>query len=105
MNKINKKLLSAIGLSLACMVLAFDVLAGTGGSYFDAFYSELVGWLDGAPGKSLMVLMFIAAGYFGVVEPNFLRCAGSVLFGLVFMNAQTLIEAFLSASISATPIM
>lgn len=91
----NKKLLifNVLWISL----LSFSAIAGTGGAAFDSFYTEAAGWLDGAPGKILMVFMFLAAGYYGVVEPNFMRAAGGAVFGLVLANAQTLIDGFLTA--------
>ncbi|WP_105169408.1 hypothetical protein [Pseudoalteromonas sp. T1lg23B] len=90
---------SILFIGLASLLFALDVFAGTGGSQFDTYYSEIVGWLDGAPGKGLMALMFLVAGYFAVIEPNFMRAGAAALFGLVFANASAFITGFLTATI------
>lgn len=95
-----KLIVSTIGLLALAGLFLFDAVAGTGGAQFDAWNAEFAGWLDGAPGKTLMVGMFIAAGYYGVIEPRLDRCGVAVVFGVILANAQTVIDAFLTASIA-----
>jgi len=77
-------------------MFAFSAFAGTGGAYFDSFYAEVAGWLTGAPGKILMVFMFMAAGFYSVIQPEFLKAGAATVFGLVFANAETLIQNLLT---------
>mgnify|MGYP000017622206 FL=1 len=93
-NIFNKKTLSF--LAILTSMFAFSAFAGTGGAYFDAFYAEVAGWLTGAPGKIIMVFMFMAAGFYAVIQPDFLKAAGATVFGLVFANAETLITNLLT---------
>lgn len=90
----NKSLLTCMAVFLS--MFAFSAFAGSGGAYFDAFYTDIAGWLTGAPGKVLMVFMFLAAGFYAVIQPDFLKAAGATVFGLVFANAQTVIDALLT---------
>ena len=96
-----KLIISTITLLALAGLFLFDAAAGTGGAQFDAWNAEFVGWLDGAPGKTLMVGMFLVAAYYGIVEPRLDRCGIAVAFGVILANAQTVIDAFLTASIAA----
>jgi hypothetical protein len=94
-----KFILGTMGIILFLSLFGFDVMAGTGGTAFDGFYAEVAGWLTGAPGKTIMVLMFLGSAFYSVIEPNFIRAAAAAIFGLILANATEMIEAFLSATL------
>lgn len=92
-----KKLTKAL-LVVATATIATAAFAGSGGNQFGGIYTELSGWLAGAPGKAIAVLAFGLA-MFNVVKQNFVAAGGSFVGCLLMANAQSIIENFLTAGI------
>lgn len=92
------KKLTKVLLVVAASVAATSAFAGAGGTQFAGIYTELAGWLSGAPGKSIAVLAFGLA-MFNVVKQNFIAAGGSFVGCLLMANAESIIDGFLTAGI------
>lgn len=85
---------AVIGALFSAMAMA----GGTGGTEFNAIFTQLEGWVGGVPGKIIAILAFSAA-MFNVVKQNFMMAAGAFVGAVVMANAVAVIELLFGAGI------
>ena len=90
----------AVLFAVSMLLLAPDVLAGTGGSTeFGSIYTMLTGWLQGTLGRS-MAVTFVAVGLVGgVMRGSIMGFVVGIAAGLGVYTAPTVIDAIVTATL------
>ena len=94
----------ALLLALTVTLLAApDAFAGNGGAEFDDIYDKLVAYMQGTPGRIVMILAFIVAGISAVVAQRLAGFAVGLGLGIVVYYAQGLVEGVVTATLPLLP--
>lgn len=101
---LNRRLLLACLLAvLATTVIAPEACAGVGGAEFDDIYDKLVGYMQGTPGRIVMILAFIVAAIAAVVTQSLAGFAVGLGIGITVYYAQGLVDGVIVATLPITP--
>lgn len=84
---------------LVAAACAGSAMAGTGGSEFDQVYDTLIDWMQGTLGRIIAITMLFVGIAYGVVRQSIIAAVVFVASGLVLYNAQTVIEAVMTATV------
>lgn len=100
--------LSAHRLSLTLLLVASALVlvavpefarAGAGGAEFDEIWDKLVGWMQGTPGKIVMIMSFIVAVVAGIVGQSLEGFMISLGIGIGVYYAPMLTEGIVTATL------
>ncbi|MFE8032864.1 TraA family conjugative transfer protein [Thiohalocapsa marina] len=94
-------LLAAAALSLVGLALLAPepVLAGTGGTEFQATYDMLIGWMTGLLGRIIAIAFIIVGLIAGVARQSIMSFAIGIAAGLGIFMAPDIIDAVVSATL------
>ncbi|MFE8034499.1 TraA family conjugative transfer protein [Thiohalocapsa marina] len=100
----SKLLLTATALSLVGLALLAPepVLAGTGGTEFQATYDMLIGWMTGLLGRIIAIAFIIVGLIAGVARQSIMSFAIGIAAGLGIFMAPDIIDAVVSATLPIT---
>lgn len=94
MNNLFAKHKTKLIITLAAL-FAGSAIAGSGGAEFEPIYDQVAG---GALGETCAILAFGFA-MFNVMKQNFIKATGAFVVCLLYANAETVIESFLTAGV------
>jgi conjugal transfer pilus assembly protein TraA len=97
-------LLTATLLAIAGLLLLTPdtVLAGTGGTEFQATYDMLIGWMTGLLGRIIAIAFIIVGLIAGVARQSIMSFAIGIAAGLGIFMAPDIIDAVVSATLPIT---
>jgi conjugal transfer pilus assembly protein TraA len=96
----NTLLTAALLSTLALTVLGPEsVLAGTGGTEFQATYDMLIGWMTGLLGRIIAIAFIIVGLIAGVARQSIMSFAIGIAAGLGIFMAPDIIDAVVSATL------
>jgi conjugal transfer pilus assembly protein TraA len=91
--------LAAIALMTALLLLPGTVLAGAGGTEFQATYDMLIGWMTGLLGRIIAIAFIIVGLIAGVARQSIMSFAIGIAAGLGLFMAPDIIDAVVSATL------
>ena len=97
MNKAKK--LAFFFLLMMATFFGTEAFASTATSAFDEVYELLVGWANGALGKSISLGMFIVGIGVGMVNQSVIAAVAGIAGALVLQYAPKVVEGIMSAVI------
>ena len=82
-----------------CVIITGIAIASTEETAVDDLWDEVSSWAQGAPGKIIALMSFLAALWYGMVRPNYTNAVGAILFCLRKASAKSIIETFLDLAV------
>lgn len=84
---------------MATALLTPEAWAGAGGAEFDQIYDQLVGWMQGTPGKIVMILSIIVGLIMAVTTQSIAAVAVSLGLGIILYYANGVVDTIFVAAL------
>ena len=91
------KVLMASVAPAGVLAMSPELMAGTGGSEFNAIYSTITGWMQGTLGKLITIALLITGIGFGVVKQSVIAAVPAIAAGLILNAAPGVIDGIVTA--------
>lgn len=92
-------MLMVLTVTATALLLPDAAWAGAGGAEFDEIYDTLVGWMQGTPGKIVMIMSIIVGLIMAVTTQSIAAVAVSLGLGIILYYANGVVDTIFVAAL------